>query len=105
MSELFFAYGKTYERYNVESVARLPQKSAGCLNCYVYFLDGRRDKDANVVTRSKTNFYLPLAKDRTGKYKISGGKEIPTCFTSDFLSKKRTSGVKKRGRLFADVRI
>lgn len=61
------------------------KKSAGCLNCYVYFLDGRRDKDANVVTRSKTNFYLPLAKDRAGKYKISGRKEIPTCFTSDFF--------------------
>lgn len=61
------------------------KKSAGCLNCYVYFLDGRRDRDAGVVTRSKTNFYLPVARDRTGAYKLKGGQEIPTCFTSDFF--------------------
>lgn len=59
--------------------------SAGCLNCYVYFLDGTRDKDANVVSRSKTNFNLPLAKDKSGNFKVPSGAELPTCFTSDFF--------------------
>ncbi len=59
--------------------------SAGCLNCYVYYLDGKRDKDAGTITKSKTNFNLPLKKDRNGNFKIVGGLEIPTCFTSDFF--------------------
>lgn len=59
--------------------------SPGCLNCYVYYLDGKRDKDASIVTRSKTNFYLPLKKDRSGNYKMPSGAEIATCFTSDFF--------------------
>jgi len=59
--------------------------SAGCLNCYVYYLDGARDKDASLVTRSKTNFNLPLKKDRTGSYIVPSGVELPVCFTSDFF--------------------
>lgn len=59
--------------------------SPGCLNCYVYYLDGKRGKDAGIVTRSKTNFDLPLKKDRQGAYKLPSGHEIATCFTSDFF--------------------
>ncbi|MCM1363509.1 MAG: phage Gp37/Gp68 family protein [Faecalibacterium sp.] len=59
--------------------------SPGCQNCYVYYLDGIRQKDASVVTRSKTNFNLPLKKDRSGNFKIRPGTEIATCFTSDFF--------------------
>lgn len=59
--------------------------SPGCLNCYVYYLDKKRDKDANVVTKSKTNFNLPLKKSRSGEYKIATGSEVATCFTSDFF--------------------
>ncbi|MDE6148916.1 MAG: phage Gp37/Gp68 family protein [Ruminococcus sp.] len=59
--------------------------SPGCLNCYVYFLDNLRGKDASIVTRSKTYFDLPLKKDRYGNYKIPSGNEIATCFTSDFF--------------------
>lgn len=59
--------------------------SPGCLNCYVYFFDNMREKDASVVTRSKTNFNLPLKKDRSGNFKIPAGMEIATCFTSDFF--------------------
>ena len=59
--------------------------SPGCLNCYVYYLDGVRDKDASVVTKSKTNFNLPLKKNRFGEFKIPPGKEVGTCFTSDFF--------------------
>lgn len=59
--------------------------SPGCLNCYVYFLDKLRDKDASIVTKSKTNFNLPLKKDRNGNFKIASGTELATCFTSDFF--------------------
>lgn len=59
--------------------------SPGCLNCYVYYLDKKRDKDASVVTKSKTNFYLPLKKDKFGDFKIPSGIELATCFTSDFF--------------------
>ncbi|MCM1080097.1 MAG: phage Gp37/Gp68 family protein, partial [Bacteroidales bacterium] len=59
--------------------------SPGCMNCYVYYLDSTRQKDASVVTRSKTNFNLPLKKDRAGNFKIHPGMELATCFTSDFF--------------------
>lgn len=59
--------------------------SPGCLNCYVYFLDSIHKKDSNIITKSKTNFNLPLKKDRKGKYKIPSNSEVATCFTSDFF--------------------
>lgn len=59
--------------------------SPGCLNCYVYYLDKKRDKDASIITRNKNNFNLPLKKTRNGEYKIPAGNEIATCFTSDFF--------------------
>jgi len=59
--------------------------SPGCLHCYVYYLDGKRDRDASVVVKSKTNFDFPLKKDRKGNFKISSGEEVATCFTSDFF--------------------
>ena len=59
--------------------------SPGCKNCYVFYLDSMRDKDASVVTKSKTNFNMPLKKDRKGNYKLYSENEIATCFTSDFF--------------------
>lgn len=59
--------------------------SPGCLNCYVYYLDGKRNKDASTVMKSKTGFNLPMKKDRNGNFKVPAGKEIATCFTSDFF--------------------
>ncbi len=59
--------------------------SPGCLNCYVYYLDSKRGKDASIVTKSITNFNLPLKKSRNGEYKIPSGSEVATCFTSDFF--------------------
>lgn len=58
--------------------------SAGCLNCYVYRMDGRHGKDADVVKKNN-DFYLPIAHARDGSYKIPSGSLIWTCFTSDFL--------------------
>lgn len=59
--------------------------SPGCLNCYVYYLDSKRGKDASIITKSITNFNLPLKKTRNGEYKIPSGSEVATCFTSDFF--------------------
>ncbi len=59
--------------------------SPGCLHCYVYYLDGLREVDASVVRKSKSNFHLPLKRDRKGNFKIEPGSEVATCFTSDFF--------------------
>lgn len=59
--------------------------SAGCMNCYVYYLDGTRDKNSSVVLRNKTNFDLPVKRNRQGEYKIPSGTTLGSCFTSDFF--------------------
>lgn len=59
--------------------------SEGCRNCYVFYLDSKRDKDTNVITKSKTNFNLPLKKTKEKLYKIKAGTQVATCFTSDFF--------------------
>lgn len=59
--------------------------SPGCKNCFVFYFDELREKNANIVVRSKTNFNLPLKKDRKGNYKIKSHTEVATCFTSDFF--------------------
>lgn len=58
--------------------------SAGCLHCYVYRGDAKREVDSSVVTKTK-NFDLPLRKKRDGSYKIPPGTWVYTCFTSDFF--------------------
>ena len=58
--------------------------SAGCAHCYVYRMDGKHGKDANLVTKTN-DFYLPIAHLRNGSYKIPPESFIWTCFTSDFL--------------------
>ncbi len=59
--------------------------SPGCKNCFVFYFDELRRKDTNIVVKSKTNFNLPLKKDRKGNYKIKSHTEVATCFTSDFF--------------------
>lgn len=61
--------------------------SPGCKNCYVFHLDKIRGIDSDIITKSKTNFRLPLKKDKNGELKIPGGSEVGTCFTSDFFIK------------------
>lgn len=58
--------------------------SAGCMHCYVYRGDAKRDVDSSVVTQTK-NFDLPLQKKRNGEFKIPSGTLVYTCFTSDFF--------------------
>ena len=58
--------------------------SEGCLNCYMYFLDGMRGRDGAEICRTSGAKY-PLSKDWTGKYKIQSGEMISVCMTSDFF--------------------
>jgi protein gp37 len=59
--------------------------SEGCLNCYVYFLDRRYGRDTSIVTRSKTGFDLPVAKNRFREYKIPPHTTFSVCLNSDFF--------------------
>lgn len=61
------------------------KKSAGCQNCYMYFLDKQRGKDGARVYKVKNNFDYPLQKDLNGNYKIKSGEQIRVCMTSDFF--------------------
>ena len=58
--------------------------SEGCRNCYVYRRDTSVGRDASNVARTKT-FSYPLAKDRSGAYKVSPGASVFCCMTSDFF--------------------
>ncbi len=60
--------------------------SSGCKYCYVYRQDELYGGIANSsLCHKNACFDLPLKKKRNGDYKISSGKIIYTCFTSDFL--------------------
>ena len=59
--------------------------SEGCKFCYMYYLDKQRDKDGSIIYKVKTNFNLPLKKDREGNYKIPSGSLVHVCMTSDFF--------------------
>ena len=59
--------------------------SEGCLNCYMFVGDACRGVEgSDVVRRSKTQFDLPLRKDRKGLYVIRD-RLIHTSMTSDFF--------------------
>lgn len=58
--------------------------SEGCRNCYMYFLDHRRDKNGSDIYRTQS-FNYPLQKTRSGSYKVKSGELIRVCMTSDFF--------------------
>lgn len=58
--------------------------SPGCQNCYVYRMDARWEQDSSIV-RKTANFDLPVKKNRSGAYKLSGPDTVFTCLTSDFF--------------------
>ena len=57
--------------------------SEGCLNCYVFRIDGKHGRDAMRVRRN-ASFDLPLKKGADG-YKIKSGERVYTCLSSDFF--------------------
>ena len=58
--------------------------SEGCRNCYMYFLDRRRDKFGGDIYRTQS-FHYPLQKNLSGSYKVKSGELIRVCMTSDFF--------------------
>lgn len=59
--------------------------SEGCQNCYAYFLDKRYGRDTNEVVKNKSDFNLPVKKDRNGNYKLETGSFVRVCMASDFF--------------------
>lgn len=58
--------------------------SAGCRLCYIHRGDERRGVDTSIITKT-SNFDLPIRKNKKDEYKISSGKTVYTCFSSDFF--------------------
>ena len=61
------------------------KKSEGCQNCYMYFLDRRRNQQGDLIYKVKNNFDYPLQKDKSGRYKVKSGEQLRVCMTSDFF--------------------
>lgn len=60
--------------------------SAGCKYCYVYRQDEMYGSNvASSQCRKTGNFDLPIKRRRDRSWKITSGKVVFTCFTSDFL--------------------
>ena len=58
--------------------------SEGCAHCYVYRRDESVGRDASEVFRTST-FAAPVARRRSGEYKIPPGSHVFACMTSDFF--------------------
>ena len=60
--------------------------SPGCLNCYVYRIDGAHGRTDSFMVRKTADFDLPLKKNRQGEYKLNAEDGVVfTCMTSDFF--------------------
>lgn len=59
--------------------------SEGCQNCYAYFLDKRYGRDTNEVVKNKSDFNLPVKKDKNGAWKLPSGSYVRVCMASDFF--------------------
>ncbi len=58
--------------------------SEGCRYCYIHKGDYKRGVDTDIITKSE-NFRAPMAKDKSGKYKMKPGQTVYLCFSTDFL--------------------
>ncbi len=58
--------------------------SEGCLNCYVYRIDGKHGRESSVISLN-SEFLLPLRERADGRKMIESGERVYTCFSSDFL--------------------
>ena len=51
----------------------------------MYYLDLQRNKDGSEIYKVKTNFNMPIKKNRSGEYIVKSGSTIRVCMTSDFF--------------------
>ena len=58
--------------------------SDGCQYCYIHKGCTRRGENCDNIVPAK-RFDTPLAKDKSGSYKIKPGSTVYLCFSSDFL--------------------
>ena len=58
--------------------------SEGCKYCYIHKGDYKRRIDTNNIVKTD-NFYAPIAKNKSGAYKIKSGQMVYLCFSTDFL--------------------
>ena len=58
--------------------------SEGCKYCYIHKGDFKRNIDTNKVVKTD-KFYAPIAKNKSGEYKIKSGQTVYLCFSTDFL--------------------
>lgn len=58
--------------------------SDGCKYCYIHKGDFKRGVDTNRIVKTD-NFYAPIAKNKSGTYKIKSGQVVYLCFSTDFL--------------------
>lgn len=60
------------------------KRSEGCRYCYIHKGDYKRKIDTNNIVRTD-NFYAPIAKNKSGGYKIKSGQTVYLCFSTDYL--------------------
>lgn len=58
--------------------------SEGCMYCYIHKGDFRRGRDTGNIIKTD-NFYHPIAKNKSGEYRIKSGQTVFLCFSTDFL--------------------
>lgn len=58
--------------------------SEGCKYCYIHKGDLRRGIDTSEIVKTD-NFYAPVAKNKTGDYKMKPNQMVYLCFSTDFL--------------------
>lgn len=58
--------------------------SEGCRYCYIHKGDFKRKIDTNNIVKTD-NFYAPVAKNKSGVYKMKSGQTVYLCFSTDFL--------------------
>lgn len=58
--------------------------SEGCRNCYMYYLDRKREvKIPSYIVRKTNNFDYPLKKGKNKQYKVRPGEKLMVNMTSD----------------------
>lgn len=60
--------------------------SEGYQNCYAYFLDKRYGRGTSEVVKNKSDFTLPIKKDRSGNRKLPSGSFCPRLHGQRLLS-------------------
>lgn len=58
--------------------------SEGCRYCYIHKGDFKRGVDTGNIVRTD-HFYAPVAKTKSGAYKMKPGQTVYLCFSTDFL--------------------